>query len=50
MYILDDKIPLEKRVPLSFAESKYQSLLSWSDSLLPDMVHSEQSPVHVLFF
>jgi hypothetical protein len=50
LYILTDNTSLEKRVPLSFAESKYQSLLAWSDTLLPDMINGENSSVHVLFF
>ncbi|TWU71435.1 hypothetical protein ED733_002481 [Metarhizium rileyi] len=50
LYNLAEKTPLEERVPLSYAESKYQGLLNWSDSLLPGMLHSEHSPTHVLFF
>jgi hypothetical protein len=50
LYVLTGNTSLEKRVPLSFAESKYQSLLAWSDNLLPDMIHSANSSVHVLFF
>jgi hypothetical protein len=50
MYNLTDDTPLDKRVSLSFAESKYQSLLAWADSLLPSMIHGEHSPSHVLFF
>jgi hypothetical protein len=50
LYILTDNTSLENRVPLSFAESKYQSLLAWSDTLLPDMINGENSSVHVLFF
>jgi hypothetical protein len=49
-YILTEKTPLSKRVPLAYAESKYQSLLNWSDTLLPDMLNGEHSPSHVLFF
>jgi hypothetical protein len=47
---LDEKTPLNKRLPLSYTESKYQRLLDWSDFLLPDMLHGEHSPTHVLFF
>jgi hypothetical protein len=50
LYVLTDNASLTERVPLSFAESKYQSLLDWSDTLLPNMFHSEHSPTHVLFF
>jgi hypothetical protein len=50
LYILTDNTSLENRVPLSFAESKYQSLLAWSDTLLPNMINDENSSVHVLFF
>jgi hypothetical protein len=50
LYILTDNTSLEKCVPLSFAENKYRSLLDWSDTLLPDMLHGKHSPVHVLFF
>jgi hypothetical protein len=50
LYILTDNTSLENRVPLSFAEWKYQSLLALSDTLLPDMINGENSSVHVLFF
>ncbi|KAJ8109113.1 hypothetical protein OPT61_g7694 [Boeremia exigua] len=50
LYILTGNTPLEKQVPLSFAESMYQRLLNWSDTLLPDMLHGKHSPAHVLFF
>jgi hypothetical protein len=50
IYILTDNTSLRNRVPLSFAESKYQSLLAWSDTLLPDMINDKNSSIHVLFF
>jgi hypothetical protein len=50
IYTLADNSPLDKRVSLSYAESKYQRLLDWSDSLLPGMLRDEHSPTHVLFF
>lgn len=49
-YTLAEETPIANRVPLSYAESKYQKLLDWSDSLLPDMLTGEHSPPHVLFF
>ena len=49
-YTLTEETPINNRVPLSYAESKYQKLLDWSDSLLPGMLNGEQSPPHVLFF
>lgn len=50
LYILTDKEPLAQRVPLSDAETKYQNLLHWSDTLPFDMLQSDQSAAHVLFF
>jgi hypothetical protein len=38
------------RVPLAFAESKYQKLLHWMDTLVPDMAREVQSIPHITFF
>jgi hypothetical protein len=50
IYILTDETSLDKRVPLSYAESKYQQLLDWADTLPPEMLQDAHSPTHVLFF
>ncbi|EJP69166.1 nitrate assimilation regulatory protein nirA [Beauveria bassiana ARSEF 2860] len=50
MYTLEDDRPIDSRVPLSYAESKYQSLLESSHSMLPEMRQGDDSPTHVLFF
>jgi hypothetical protein len=50
VYTLKDMTPLVDRVPLAFAESKYKKLLSWADTLGPEMHRSDHSPSHVYFF
>ncbi|KAK0387840.1 hypothetical protein NLU13_4085 [Sarocladium strictum] len=50
LYVLTDEEPLTQRVPLSYAETKYQALLHLADTLLPSMLPTEQSAAHVLFF
>ena len=37
-------------VPLAFALSKYQKLLTWADSLSQSMARGEHSPAHVVVF
>ncbi|CAI6341681.1 unnamed protein product [Periconia digitata] len=39
-----------RRTPLSFAEQKYQELLSWADSLSSKLVRNSRSPLHVYIF
>jgi len=48
VYVSDDPRPIVERVPLAFAEAKYQRLLHWADSLQPPMVRGEQNDHHVL--
>ncbi|KAM3490673.1 hypothetical protein MY3957_006078 [Beauveria namnaoensis] len=50
MYTLEYDRPIDSRVPLSYAEGKYQSLLESSHSMLPEMRQGDDSPTHVLFF
>lgn len=50
IYTLTDRTPLADRVTLAFAESKYQELLAWADTVLPHMLRGEQNSSHVLFF
>lgn len=47
IYNLKDSRPLVERVPPAFAESKYQKLLAWADTLSPDMELGEHSFSHV---
>jgi hypothetical protein len=50
VYTIKDSTPLMQRVPLAFAESKYQKLLVQADTLGPEMCRHEQTPSHVFFF
>jgi len=50
VYAVHDGRPLHERVPLAFAESKFQRLLSWADALVLDMARAPQRPGHVLVF
>ncbi|KAL0935486.1 N-terminal fungal transcription regulatory domain-containing protein (zinc finger protein) [Colletotrichum truncatum] len=50
MYFVPSDTPLKDRVPLSFAEAKYQKLLSWMDTLKSDMAREQNSPDHLVMF
>ncbi|OAQ87559.1 nitrate assimilation regulatory protein nirA [Purpureocillium lilacinum] len=50
VYFKHDKRSLSQRVPLAFAEAKYQRLLAWTDTLAMGMARGEYSPAHVLIF
>jgi hypothetical protein len=41
---------LAEKVPLAFAEEKYQKLLSWADSLARELERKSHSLLHVLIF
>lgn len=43
-------IALTERTPLSFAEQKYQELLSWADTLSSELVCNSHSPLHIYIF
>jgi hypothetical protein len=45
---IGDSVPL--KVPLSFAESKYQKLLHWADAVENDTAHGEYTLCHALIF
>jgi hypothetical protein len=44
------KTHLSKKVPLSFAEEKYQKLFSLADTLSKELARNEHSPAHVRIF
>ncbi|KAI1841232.1 hypothetical protein JX266_012544 [Neoarthrinium moseri] len=46
----DDARPSPVRVPLAFAEAKYQKLLAWSNTLQAEVVRGEHTPAHVMIF
>lgn len=50
VYNLKDSSPLIQRVALAFAESKYQKLLAWADTLTSELQLDENSPGHIFFF
>jgi len=43
-----DGKPISGRVPLAFAEAKYQKLLAWADTMGEGMALGEHSPAHVI--
>ncbi len=45
-----DTIKGPAKVPFSFAESKYNKLLSWIDTLSQEMAYGQQCPPHVIIF
>ncbi|KAL7948832.1 hypothetical protein V8C42DRAFT_230442 [Trichoderma barbatum] len=47
VYIVPEIVPISERVPLSFAEAKYQKLLSWMDTIGQDMAWDDNSPAHL---
>jgi len=50
LYDLSSGISLNRNVSLAMAESKFQQLLAWTDSIAPEMHRGEQCPSHVFFF
>jgi hypothetical protein len=50
VYTVREKESLQDRVSLAFAESKYQKLLAWADSLDTNMLRNELNSAPVLFF
>ncbi|KAF5628904.1 conidial development fluffy [Fusarium sp. NRRL 52700] len=50
VYSIVDRTPVVDRVPIAFAEAKYQKLLSWADSLGKDMVWNQNSQEHLMLF
>lgn len=50
VYFIPGGAPVKDRVPLAFAESRYQRLLRWSDSLAPSMARGDHSVAHVILF
>ena len=50
VYSNNDGTSRTDQVPLAFAESKYQQLLAWADTLSREMKQSDQPPTHVLYF
>ncbi|KAK8140363.1 hypothetical protein PG984_000429 [Apiospora sp. TS-2023a] len=50
VYIAKSNTPVADRVPMSFAESKYQKLLAWSDTLASTYAYGHQSPANNLLF
>ncbi|OAQ65032.1 nitrate assimilation regulatory protein nirA [Pochonia chlamydosporia 170] len=42
--------PLSQRVPLAFAEAKYQKLLTWADTMLEGATRGHYTPAHVSIF
>ncbi|KAI9158884.1 Acetyl-coenzyme A transferase nodX [Paramyrothecium foliicola] len=50
VYSLKRPVPLAQRIPLAFAEAKYQKLLAWADEFHSSMHRDERSVSHVYFF
>lgn len=50
VYFADRASPICDRVPVAFAEAKYQSLLAWMDSLGTETMRMDDSPAHVVMF
>lgn len=50
VYFARGVAPLKDRVPLAFAESRYQKLLGWADQLAPEMARGGHSTAHVILF
>jgi hypothetical protein len=49
-YFGSDKRPVYEKIPLAFAEAKYQKLLAWADTIAEGMIQREHSAGHVLIF
>ncbi|SCV35422.1 uncharacterized protein FFFS_04730 [Fusarium fujikuroi] len=50
VYSIADATPIVDRVPIAFAEAKYQKVLAWADSLGKDMIWDQNSQEHVMLF
>jgi hypothetical protein len=50
LYFAASGVPVADRVPLSFAEAKYQKLLHWANSLESEMSRGQGNPNHVILF
>ncbi|KAM0080164.1 hypothetical protein ACKRZS_007667 [Fusarium odoratissimum] len=50
VYSIEDGTPIVDRVPVAFAEAKYQKILAWADSLGRDMAWDQNSQEHVMLF
>jgi hypothetical protein len=50
LYLGQDERTLAERVPLAFAESKYQKLLAWTNTVAESMALNDHSPAHVMIF
>ncbi|EWG35978.1 hypothetical protein FVEG_00157 [Fusarium verticillioides 7600] len=50
VYSLADGKPVVDRVPIAFAEAKYQKILAWADSLGKGMAWDQNSQEHVMLF
>ena len=50
MYRCNTDTPIPERTSLAFAESKYQKLLQWSDTLPKSMTYNEKSESHIFVF
>ncbi|KAF5542980.1 conidial development fluffy [Fusarium mexicanum] len=50
VYAIADRTPVVDRVPIAFAEAKYQKLLIWADFLGKDMVWNPNSQEHLMLF
>ncbi|KAK7952546.1 uncharacterized protein PG986_008274 [Apiospora aurea] len=50
VYIVKSGTLVADRIPMSFAESKYQKLLAWSDTLASTYAYGRQSPANLLLF
>lgn len=50
VYSANERIPIFNRVPIAFAEAKYQKMLHWADSLSKDMAWNNDSHEHIFLF
>lgn len=50
LYNISSNVSLPGRVPLSFAEEKYQKLLDWADTLTRDLARNKFGLGHVYIF
>ena len=50
VYNMEDGAPLVERVIPSFAEAKYQQLLTWADDLSPSLSNNLNSAAHIYPF
>lgn len=50
VYSANDRVPIFDRVPIAFAEAKYQKMLAWADSMDKDMAWNKDSHEHVFLF